>query len=81
MDNLSLSTGAPSRLLPQAVGHISPISRLVIEPPTRHELIAQAAYFRAQHRRFEPEHELEDWLLAEAEVDVALQITGTASSD
>jgi len=32
-------------------------------------MIAQAAYFRAQQRHFEPGHELEDWLAAESEVD------------
>jgi hypothetical protein len=30
--------------------------------------IAQAAYFRAEHRRFAPGHELDDWLAAEREV-------------
>lgn len=34
----------------------------------RHDVIATAAYFRAQLRGFEPGHELEDWLVAEAEV-------------
>lgn len=32
------------------------------------EQIAIAAYFKAQSRGFEPGHELEDWLAAEAEV-------------
>jgi hypothetical protein len=35
----------------------------------RHHLIAEAAYFRAEQRRFIPGHELEDWLGAEAEVE------------
>jgi hypothetical protein len=35
----------------------------------RRSLIAKAAYFRAERRRFEPGHELEDWLAAEREVD------------
>jgi hypothetical protein len=35
----------------------------------RHELIAKAAYFRAQRRGFRAGHELEDWLAAEAEVE------------
>lgn len=35
----------------------------------RQSMIAQAAYLRAQRRAFEPGHELEDWLAAEAEVD------------
>ncbi|HUO44379.1 MAG TPA: DUF2934 domain-containing protein [Burkholderiales bacterium] len=30
--------------------------------------IAEAAYFIAERRGFEPGHEIEDWLLAEAEV-------------
>jgi 1,4-alpha-glucan branching enzyme len=37
----------------------------------RHAQIAAAAYRRAQQRRFEPGHELEDWLEAEREVDAA----------
>ncbi|MGD0492701.1 MAG: DUF2934 domain-containing protein [Steroidobacteraceae bacterium] len=38
-------------------------------PEDRQAMIAQAAYFRAQQRHFEPGHELEDWLAAESEVD------------
>lgn len=34
----------------------------------RHDMVAIAAYFRAQKRGFEPGHELEDWIAAEAEV-------------
>ena len=34
----------------------------------RHAAIAEAAYFRAQRRGFEPGHELDDWLAAEAEL-------------
>lgn len=30
--------------------------------------IAAAAYYRAMHRGFQPGHELDDWLAAEAEV-------------
>ena len=33
------------------------------------ERIAELAYFRALARGFEPGHELEDWLAAEAEID------------
>ena len=36
---------------------------------SRAALIAEGAYFRAQSRGFEPGHEEEDWLAAEAEVD------------
>jgi hypothetical protein len=38
----------------------------------RHQLIAEAAYFRSEHRRFEPGHELEDWLMAESEIKTKL---------
>jgi DUF2934 family protein len=31
-------------------------------------MIARAAYLRAQQRGFEPGHEVEDWLAAEAEI-------------
>ena len=34
----------------------------------RRSMIANAAYFRAERRGFEPGHELEDWLAAEIEV-------------
>ena len=33
-----------------------------------HSTIAQAAYFRAKERGFEPGQEIDDWLAAEAEV-------------
>jgi Protein of unknown function (DUF2934) len=36
---------------------------------TRRELIAEAAYFRAEQRAFSPGGELADWLAAEAEVE------------
>jgi Protein of unknown function (DUF2934) len=39
----------------------------------RQSMVAQAAYFRAERRGFEPGHEVEDWLAAEREVDDLLQ--------
>jgi hypothetical protein len=36
---------------------------------SREASIAELAYFRAQNRGFEPGHEVEDWLEAEAEFD------------
>ena len=41
----------------------------------REQLIAELAYFKAQRRGFEPGHEEEDWLAAEAEVDAQLRPT------
>lgn len=41
--------------------------------PDREQMIAKAAYFRAEQRNFAPGHELEDWLAAEREVDRQLK--------
>jgi len=41
-----------------------------------HQLIAKAAYRRAEQRAFAPGHELDDWLQAEAEIR---QTVGPAS--
>ena len=38
----------------------------------KHRLIAEAAYYRAERRRFAPGYELEDWLKAEAEVETII---------
>jgi hypothetical protein len=46
----------------------------VIDPEHRRALIAQVAYYRSERRGFEPGHETEDWLGAEAEVDTALTL-------
>ena len=35
----------------------------------RFHVVAEAAYFRAEHRGFQPGYELQDWLSAEAEFD------------
>ena len=35
----------------------------------RYRMIAEAAYFRAERRGFEPGSEVSDWLAAEIEVD------------
>jgi len=43
-----------------------------IEPEQRRALIAQAAYYRAERRGFEPGREVEDWYLAEGEIDAML---------
>jgi len=40
----------------------------------REQMIAVAAYYRAQERNFDPGHDLEDWLEAEAEVNAQLEM-------
>jgi hypothetical protein len=43
-----------------------------ITPQERARMIAEAAYYLAEQRGFEPGHELEDWLAAEAVIDQEL---------
>jgi hypothetical protein len=45
-----------------------------IEPEERRAMIAEAAYYRAERRGFEPGRELEDWTLAESEIDGMLGV-------
>jgi hypothetical protein len=40
-----------------------------VEPEQRRAMIAEAAYYRAERRGFEPGRELEDCYLAEGEID------------
>jgi Protein of unknown function (DUF2934) len=39
----------------------------------RRAMIAEAAYYMAERRGFESGHELEDWLLAESQLAVAIR--------
>lgn len=39
----------------------------------RLHMISEAAYFLAEQRGFEPGHEMQDWLLAEADIDARLR--------
>ena len=41
-----------------------------IDPAAKWLMIAEAAYYCAEKRGFEPGHELDDWLEAEARIDV-----------
>ena len=45
----------------------------------RQQLIAQAAYFRAERRNFVPGYELQDWLDAEAEFEARMLELGKKS--
>jgi hypothetical protein len=46
--------------------------RLAIDPAELHARIAEAAYFCAERRGFEPGHEIDDWLQAERGIERAL---------
>ena len=39
----------------------------------RSQMIAEAAYYRAEKRGFDPEGQVQDWLEAESEVDAILR--------
>ena len=73
----------PTRKRAPRKSAVIPVKELIspgfVEPGQRSTLISQAAYFRAMSRGFEPGHELEDWLSAEAEVDAEL-LHGTVDS-
>jgi hypothetical protein len=61
----------------QKIDHAEIVRMAVTEATNRaterHEVIAAAAYFRAQKRGFEPGHDLEDWFAAETEIAHAQQ--------
>ncbi|MCG8023984.1 MAG: DUF2934 domain-containing protein [Candidatus Thiodiazotropha endolucinida] len=47
-------------------------ARASISPRERYEMIATMAYYRAEQRNFEPEHDVEDWLECESIIDSML---------
>jgi hypothetical protein len=49
-----------------------------IDPNVRRQLVAAEAYFRAERRGFAAGNELDDWVAAEAAVDMRLQQTQAA---
>jgi hypothetical protein len=52
-----------------------------IGPRERHQMIAEAAYYRAQQRGFAGGDPLRDWLEAEAEVSMRLGDVSSRASD
>ena len=46
--------------------------QIVVTPEQRHEMVAVAAYLRAERRGFSPGREIEDWYEAAAAVDTML---------
>jgi hypothetical protein len=43
-----------------------------IEPHLRAAMIAEAAYYLAERRAFDPGHDMDDWFTAEQQIDAAL---------
>jgi hypothetical protein len=50
--------------------HSEPILSATIDPDLRRHLVATEAYFLAERRGFAAGHEVEDWVAAEAAVDL-----------
>jgi len=47
-----------------------------IEPHRRQAMVAEAAYFLAERRAFDPGHDVDDWLQAEQQIDRLLAGNG-----
>ena len=63
------STKTPTRAAaPRSTKEITPDARVELTRDELNKLISEAAYFRAKKRGFQPGHEVEDWIQAEAEV-------------
>jgi len=74
------SPSSPTRAADKTSAHTA-AAQAPHPPLDRYASIAQAAYFRSQHRGFKPGHEMEDWLAAEAEVDQRLRGESRGSGD
>jgi hypothetical protein len=59
----------PSRNIPHPPAAVSSRGGPLIPASLRHDMIRDAAYFRAQARGFVPGKEIEDWLAAEQDVE------------
>lgn len=69
-------------VISSSISHrIDPLRFCTARADDRHDSIAKKAYFRAMGRAFEPGHELEDWLAAEAEVDRERIVSRAALTD
>jgi hypothetical protein len=62
----------PSSRVPQAKPQSSTLGSSPVAPELRQIMICEAAYYIAEHRGFEPGHDVADWLAAEQQVDAAL---------
>jgi len=61
---------------PRAPPRVEPSKAVEGKPPAitsgvRRAMTAEAAYYRAERRGFEPGHEIDDWIAAEAEIERA----------
>jgi Protein of unknown function (DUF2934) len=83
---MSARTAVHAKLVPApavvsaAASALRSDSETEVAPDERSRMIAEAAYYAAERRGFEPGYELEDWLAAEAEVARDLKLAGLAAA-
>lgn len=65
----SKGNGKGNRSLQEERASDEPDSTSANDACPREQMIAEAAYFRAQERGFAPGNEMSDWLQAEADVE------------
>ena len=66
------SPKTPRRAAKHQVISAAPPNGTSVSPEERHQMIAEAAYYRAQQRGFRGGDPLQDWIEAEAEVATRL---------
>ena len=63
-------TAATPAAAPKLSDHQGSLRQLArVSEETRQDMIREAAYYKAEKRRFAPGHEAEDWAAAEREID------------
>ena len=70
------AASAPPPRPPQAKPGVGTQALVRVTAEVRQVMICEAAYYIAEHRGFEPGHDVDDWLAAEEQIDAAL--TGPA---
>jgi len=63
-----MSEPAKSRIISEMASQSA--TNRPVDAKTRQAMIAEAAYYRAEKRGFAPGHDLDDWLEAEALIEV-----------
>ncbi len=61
----------------------APSSRVLtaVTPESRRVMICEAAYYIAEHRGFQPGHDMDDWLTAEQQIDASLTSPESRTAD
>jgi hypothetical protein len=75
------STKTARRTAKRPVVTAAPMNGTSVSPEERHQMIAEAAYYRAEQRGFLGGDPLQDWIEAEAEVASKLHVDLPASRE